>query len=87
MIQPISCPHCEDGTVWKSRYGGNDPNVWAVECDECEGSGVVTCTHCDITNHQRFFCRDDAVEHTDDGAMCAVHALWWHKENSEAAND
>lgn len=34
-----ACPHCEDGTKWKSRYGGNDPDVWPVRCDECDGTG------------------------------------------------
>ena len=37
------CPHCEDGTKWVSRYGGNDPDVWAVECDDCDGGGNVRC--------------------------------------------
>jgi len=79
MTNPIPCPHCEDGLRWVSRYGGNDPDVWSVECEDCEGTGVVTCGWCDVVNHNRFFCREDAVEHTDDGPMCAAHALKWHK--------
>ena len=31
------CPHCEDGLVWKSKYGGNDPDVWSEPCPDCNG--------------------------------------------------
>jgi hypothetical protein len=45
----ITCEACEDGTVWVSHHGGNDPNVWAVGCMECYGRGTVTatCEACD----------------------------------------
>ena len=45
----IACEACEDGTVWASRYGGNDPDVWATECADCCGRGTVTayCENCD----------------------------------------
>lgn len=30
------CPTCEgEGKVWRSRWGGNDPDVWAEPCPEC----------------------------------------------------
>lgn len=35
------CNDCEDGTRWRSRYGGNDPNVWPTRCDACDGAGEV----------------------------------------------
>lgn len=41
MTKTIECPHCEEGTVWKSRYGGLDPNVWATRCEECDGTGKI----------------------------------------------
>lgn len=45
----IACEACEDGTVWVSRHGGNDPDVWATECADCCGRGTVTayCENCD----------------------------------------
>ena len=39
----IICPHCEQGTRWTSRYGGNDPDVWRVgPCETCDATGIVT---------------------------------------------
>jgi len=35
------CPHCEDGKFWTSKYGGNDPDVWAIPCEHCEATGKV----------------------------------------------
>ena len=37
----VPCEECEDGLVYKSRYGGNDPDTWTVKCDECDGTGWV----------------------------------------------
>jgi len=39
--EPCPNPYCEDGKVWTSRYGGNDPDVWAVPCERCEGTGKI----------------------------------------------
>lgn len=36
------CPHCEDGTRWVSRRGGNDPDVSPEYCEACDGEGEVT---------------------------------------------
>lgn len=46
------CPDCEGGRQWFSRWGGNDPDVWAVKCKRCDGHGAVVadesdCVHCD----------------------------------------
>lgn len=43
-----TCPDCEDGTAWKSRRGGNDPDVWATACERCDVSGEVPvwCSGC-----------------------------------------
>ena len=62
----ITCPDCEDGTVWRSRHGGNDPDVWAVRCEECDGTGIET-LHCDG-------CRNEATEMFDGAPWCAAHA-------------
>lgn len=41
MIKDIECPMCNgEGKIWKSRYGGNDPDVWSVECQHCDGTGT-----------------------------------------------
>lgn len=30
------CETCEgEGKVWTSRWGGNDPDVWAIPCPDC----------------------------------------------------
>lgn len=41
MIETVECPDCEEGTIWKSRRGGNDPDVWPTTCPTCEGCGTV----------------------------------------------
>lgn len=43
MILP--CSKCQgEGRIFKSKYGGNDPDVWdAGECDACEGGGDHMC--------------------------------------------
>ena len=45
----ITCDACEDGTVWVSRHGGNDPDVYATACFFCRGLGKVKvyCESCD----------------------------------------
>jgi DnaJ-class molecular chaperone len=35
-----NCPECDgEGRVYRSRYGGNDPDGWMVRCDTCAGDG------------------------------------------------
>jgi DnaJ-class molecular chaperone len=43
IFMEIECPQCAgEGRIWKSKYGGNDPDVWdAGQCPRCEGAGVV----------------------------------------------
>ncbi|HET6198246.1 MAG TPA: hypothetical protein VFE12_20955 [Acetobacteraceae bacterium] len=38
---PRVCEGCGgEGRIFKSRYGGNDPDVWdAGRCEACEGTG------------------------------------------------
>jgi hypothetical protein len=44
----IPCAACGgDGRLLKSRYGGNDPDVWdAGACLTCGGSGNQPCLDC-----------------------------------------
>ena len=36
------CPQCDgEGRVYKSRYGGNDPDTWTIRCDTCAGDGEI----------------------------------------------
>ena len=60
------CPDCEDGIRYTSKYGGNDPDVWADgPCETCDGSGIITLC-CDT-------CSDhDAVAWFDGNKFCAV---------------
>ena len=61
----LSCRACNgEGRIFKSRYGGNDPDVWdAGPCPECEGSGNQPCE----SRH----CHECAVAFNDDGeALC-----------------
>ena len=39
----IACPTCGgEGRIYKSRWGGNDPDVEDVgQCEECDGDGTV----------------------------------------------
>jgi hypothetical protein len=74
------CPCCEDGMVFKSRYGGNDPDTWGpFECDECGGEGEIPMLCEGYHNHD-----EAAIEVIKyyDLAMpaCAVHAAEWKAE-------
>ena len=44
----LPCTKCGgEGRHWKSRYGGNDPDVWdAGPCERCDGSGNHVCEEC-----------------------------------------
>ena len=67
----LFCSKCAgEGTIYTSRYGGNDPDVYPVgKCDACDGSGDRPCE-----NHG---CADVAVGFNDDGeAMCQECLVW-----------
>jgi len=71
----IPCAKCSgEGTIYNSRYGGNDPNVWAAgECGACGGSGNQKC--------DSRSCHEDAVAFNDDGeALCADCLSEWISE-------
>ena len=61
----LSCLKCNgEGRIFKSKYGGNDPDVWdAGKCAECDGSGTAVC--------ESRGCTQAAIAFNDDGeAMC-----------------
>lgn len=68
----IPCHKCGgEGTIYKSRYGGNDPDVWPTgECEACQGSGEQTC--------EARGCTKPATGFTDDGeALCGDCLTEW----------
>lgn len=61
----LACTKCGgEGSVYGSRYGGNDPDVWRIgPCEICNGSGNQTC--------EARGCDEHAVCFNDDGeALC-----------------
>lgn len=68
----LSCRNCNgEGRMFKSRYGGNDPDVYdAGQCPECEGSGTQTC---EVRG-----CSEKAVAFNEDGeALCEDCLAEW----------
>lgn len=66
------CVRCGgEGSIYGSRYGGNDPDVYRTgKCDACDGSGSETC-------HARG-CTEPAVAFNDDGeALCEDCLIEW----------
>ena len=71
----LPCEHCGgEGRNWKSKYGGNDPDVWdAGSCEACDGSGNFKC--------QSRGCDEDAVGFNEDGeALCEDCMIEWQTE-------
>lgn len=68
----IPCTKCQgEGSLYTSRYGGNDPDVWRTgECPSCKGSGDQKC---DARG-----CRGLATCGTSDGEyLCREHMNEW----------
>lgn len=68
----LACSKCEgEGSIYASRYGGNDPDVWRVgPCEDCGGSGNMIC--------EARGCRENAVAFNDDGeALCEDCIFEW----------
>lgn len=72
----MNCPSCGgEGHVYKSRYGGNDPDVWEVTCESCDGSGGQEC--------ERRDCHAYAVGRNGDGeALCLGCLVEWAEAQS-----
>lgn len=64
------CEHCdEDGLIWHSKWGGNDPDVWGgYTCPECDGEAWVP-VRCDVWGCDRY-----AVRPVDGDRYCEDHA-------------
>jgi hypothetical protein len=74
----LPCTKCSgEGRLYRSKYGGNDPDVWdAGKCDACDGSGNATC---DARG-----CKEAAIAFNDDGeALCEDCLAEWALENTE----
>ena len=71
----LQCVKCQgEGKLYKSRYGGNDPDVWCTgQCDACEGSGNEMCW--------ARGCTEPADAFNDDGeALCATCLAAWMED-------
>lgn len=68
---PLPCARCGgEGREWRSRHGGNDPDVWdAGACQQCAGSGDQPCEECG---------QDPAVLEWKEGGKCFLlcRACW-----------
>lgn len=74
----LPCGACGgEGRIFKSKYGGNDPDVWdAGECEACEGSGSQTC--------EARSCNEKAVCFNGDGeALCEDCMAEWAANYAE----
>lgn len=61
------CATCEGkGSVWNGRgHGGNDPDSWDIECEDCDGRGHFACEVCGNTvkvdGHDCFVCETEGA--------------------------
>ena len=72
MARILCCSKCGgEGSLYASKYGGNDPDVWPTgTCDACEGSGSALC--------EARGCKEPAIAFNDDGeALCEDCMLEW----------
>ena len=68
----LPCTKCGgEGTLYTSRHGGNDPDVWPIgTCDACGGSGNAVC--------EARGCSEHGVGFNDDGELlCEDCLLEW----------
>ena len=71
----LVCERCRgEGSLYTSRYGGNDPDVWRTGlCPACNGSGHAKC--------EGRGCSSVAVGFNDDGeALCSECLADWATE-------
>lgn len=74
----LFCRKCGgEGTLYDSRYGGNDPDVYPVgKCEACDGSGNQQC--------EARGCKEVAVAFNDDGeALCQDCLMEWTMQEFE----
>ena len=78
VMNILHCLKCGgEGRIYKSKYGGNDPDVWdAGKCEECDGTGVARC--------QSRFCSNEGVGFNDGGELLCEDCLAeWADEYSD----
>lgn len=77
----ITCLKCQgEGSLYTSKHGGNDPDVWRTgECPTCNGSGNAPC--------DSRGCKENAVVVNEDGeALCDVCWSEWFADTYGEAN-
>lgn len=77
----LFCSKCGgEGSLYGSRYGGNDPDVWRTgKCDACDGSGDEECSSRG--------CKESAVAFNDDGeALCQDCLMEWMTSQEDEAS-
>ena len=75
----MSCIRCAgEGSIYASRWGGNDPDVWRVgQCPVCEGSGHQPC--------EATGCTREAVDlNADSEALCQPCMDKWIADGEDA---
>lgn len=78
----LLCQKCGgEGQLYTSRYGGNDPDVWATgKCPVCDGSGYQVC--------EARGCDQPAIAFNDDGeALCDDCLMEWMQDEADARPD
>lgn len=68
----LSCKECGgEGSIYSSKYGGLDPDVYRVgPCEDCGGTGKTIC--------EARGCKEEAVGFNDEGeAMCEDCLFEW----------
>jgi len=80
----ITCEDCRGaGKLYKSRYGGNDPDVWCIgTCQACDGAGEV-----ELTAYNTDSATDDELlaakaDCTDTDMLDSIEAtLYWRRHD------
>lgn len=78
----LTCTICQgEGSIYASRCGGNDPDVYRVgPCDDCGGSGNMMC--------EARGCDQTAVAFNDDGeALCEDCLMEWALDGFDLGDD
>ena len=78
----LFCAKCSgEGSIYASRYGGNDPDTYRIgPCEDCGGTGKAIC--------EARGCREEAVAFNDDGeAMCEDCLFQWNVDEYGEGDD
>jgi hypothetical protein len=81
---PLPCQDCDgEGRVYRSHWGGNDPNGWMVDCEICEGTGDRGCDG--FIRETKLRCQEMATMTVENGSegYCAECGARWLKAAGE----